>query len=243
MTNSDLFLLSKLRFNSERWWSDLWKQWETNARKWLFASLHLDLTHFWGSSRESLSQGIYISSYVQRTGFCQDKRKILGTSMNFIFWLCRLPSAGFHTTVLLKKKKKVLWNFLCFCISFLFTVASEQEVVIPELLFSVPMIRALKVDFPFLFPVCWYSEHLFLRTGFVGFWSLAVHFGFSPVIPVLGLVVLVHQSNILGRFLMLILVVRPHVHYAHFWRLYMRQTAKSLIIRFTWSAALLPRQY
>lgn len=138
MTNSDLFLLSKLRFNSERWWSDLWKQWETNARKWLFASLHLDLTHFWGSSRESLSQGIYISSYVQRTGFCQDKRKILGTSMNFIFWLCRLPSAGFHTTVLLKKKKKCCEIFYASVLAFYLLLLLSRKLSFLSCFFQFP---------------------------------------------------------------------------------------------------------
>lgn len=129
----------------------------------------------------SLSKGIYISSYKQKKGFCQNKRKILGTSIKFIFWLCGLPSVGFHITIFFQKNPKPAVKFLC--ISFLFTVASEQEVVIPvppphPPAPQVPRSCALKANFFFfLFPLCWYNRHLFLATGFVGLWSLAVNLG------------------------------------------------------------------
>lgn len=51
----------------------------------------------WGNARVPLSKGIYISSFKKEKGFCQNKRKILGTSINLIFWLCGFPSVGICT--------------------------------------------------------------------------------------------------------------------------------------------------
>lgn len=157
------------------------------------------LCYVWGNARLLLSQGICISIYKQKKGFCQNKIKILGTSINFIFWLCGLPSVGFHTTIFFKKKKQTqkpavkffllvryLFIYCCFwaggCHSYFFSPPPPQS----------PSHVLWKQASFFLFPLCWYSRHLFLATGFVGLWSLAVNLGFLPIVPVLGLVALAH---------------------------------------------------
>lgn len=119
-----------------------------------------------------------------------------------------------------KKKEKKCFKILSACaLAFYLLLLLSRMLSFLSCFFQFPDMcfkSRLPFSIPCLFPLCCYSEHLFLRTGFVGLWFLAVHIGFSSVVPVLGLVALAHHTNFLGRFLMLILVVRPCVHYACF---------------------------